>query len=454
MKKLLFFFLLSTQISFAQTRNYFFEFKRIEAKVLKTSKNNKHADLAKSLINEYKATSKIDLIDLAKDLVGYGITIDPKNNISKFLPAKYTLNLKTRLSAIGVIDANKAELNEKQQEYLAKYLKNSSTISEDKYFTGLKYMDFEDENKLGTNQAITLEDKNYTTYFTKKDKWIYALSIHKKTDELVLYKFDTKAIPSDDYLLIQMEKDRKLKWAEESKLRDAFPLYHDVRIDDIRTALYYLLREEPYKSDKKFVEYAQNMRQKLDRTNIRQFTKELDYFLDLKIDEKVWKFKSDEVLNLKHTSAHALADIYFGSDAYMLAEKFFLRSLLDYKLHSAGGSNIHKDGNRIIYDLSKVYEKLGKTDEMIGYLIPLLNGNGSISSATELLNAYLEKNKIDKKNLKKQIDASFESLENLRGDGTYTWIFNGKVIFFYSVFTKTESSFAKEVMETDFYKSL
>ncbi|MFC4211838.1 hypothetical protein ACFOWA_11630 [Pedobacter lithocola] len=133
---------------------------------------------------------------------------------------------------------------------------------------------------------------------------------------------------------------------------------------------------------------------------------------------------------------------------------YFIRALLNYKIVSAGGSTAQKDANRIIYDLSKVYEKLGKTDEMIGYLIPLLNGNGSISYATELLNAYIDKNKIDKTNLKKQLDTSFQTLENLRNDGTYTLIFNGKIIFFYSVFNKTSSSFAKEVMETDFYKSL
>lgn len=54
----------------------------------------------------------------------------------------------------------------------------------------------------------------------------------------------------------------------------------------------------------------------------------------------------------------------------------------------------------------------------------------------------------------KQLDASFSTLDNIRRDVTYTFIFNGKGIFFYSVFTKTASSFAKEVMETDFYKSL
>ncbi|RZL41485.1 MAG: hypothetical protein EOP00_24770, partial [Pedobacter sp.] len=77
---------------------------------------------------------------------------------------------------------------------------------------------------------------------------------------------------------------------------------------------------------------------------------------------------------------------------------------MDFRVYSAGGSNIQKDANRIAYDLSKVYEKQGKSDEMIGYLIPLLNGNGSIGSATEQLNAYIQKYKIDKKNLKKQID--------------------------------------------------
>lgn len=96
-------------------------------------------------------------------------------------------------------------------------------------------------------------------------------------------------------------------------------------------------------------------------------------------------------MNLKHTSAHALADINFGNGDYKLAEKFFLRSILDFRVYSAGGSNIQKDANRIAYDLNKVYEKQGKTDEMIGYLIPLLNGNGCIGPATELLNTYIKK---------------------------------------------------------------
>lgn len=200
--------------------------------------------------------------------------------------------------------------------------------------------------------------------------------------------------------------------------------------------------------------YAKGMNKKLDRTNIGYYTAELNYFLDLKIDEKAWKYKSDEVLNLKHTSAHALADIQFGNANYKEAEMCFIRALLNYKLVSVGGTTAQNDANRIAYDLSKVYEKLGKTDEAIGYLIPLLNDNGNISSATELLNTYITKNNIDKKNLKKQLDAAFESFENLRGDGTYTLIFNGKIIFFYSVFTKTKSSFSKEVIETDFYKSL
>ncbi|RZL47995.1 MAG: tetratricopeptide repeat protein [Pedobacter sp.] len=452
MKKLLYLVLLATQMSFAQNTDNLLLFKKIEANVTKVSKSSKHVDLLKNFMNEYKSITKVDMFDLSRDLVGYGIYIDPKNNVTKLWPAKYTFNIKTALAAIGII--NKAEPTEKQLEYLSVYTKNPSEIGKNEYVRELKYKDFEQENKLDVTNGITLKDNIYQTYFTKKDNWIYAISTNHTTDELILYKFDTKAIKSDDYLLIQMEKNRKVKWAEESKLRDVFPLYHDVRIDDIRTALYYLLREEPYKSDKKLAEYATNMRQKLDRTNIRKFTTELDYFLDLKIDEKAWKYKSDEVLNLKHTSAHALADIYFGEGNYKLAEKFFLRSLLDFKIVSAGGSNAQKDGNRIIYDLSKVYEKLGKTDEMLGYLIPLLNGNGSISSATELLNTYIEKNRIDKKTFRKQLDASFKTLDNVRNDGSFTYIFNGKVIFFYSVFNKTESSFMKEVTETDFYKSL
>lgn len=453
MKNLIYLLLFATQISFAQSNNSI-DFKKIETQALKIAKTSKHADLIKSFIADNKETTQITQSDLIKDYVGFGIVINPKNNSAKLLPAKYTFDIKTRLAAIGVVDLDKQELTAKQLAYLSVYTKNPSALEKDEYFREFKYHAFTDEARLENAGEMMLKDQNYTTYFTIKNNLLYAIGISKTSDEFIFYKFDTKAIPSDDYLLIQMEKNRKVKWAEESKLRDVFPLYHDVRIDEIRTALYYLLREEPYKSDKKLMEYAQNMRQKLDRNTIRKFTTELDYFLDLKIDEKAWKYKSDEVLNLKHTSAHALADIYFGNANYKLAEKFFLRSLLDFKIVSAGGTTAQKDANRIIYDLSKVYEKLGKTDEMLGYLIPLLNGNGSISSATELLNTYIEKNKIDKKTLKKQLDASFSTLDNIRGDGTYTFIFNGKMIFFFSVFTKTESSFAKEVMETDFYKSL
>lgn len=453
MKNLLYLLLFATQISFAQNTDGI-DFKKIETQALKVAKTSKHTDLIKSFIVDNKETTQITQSDLIKDYVGFGIVINPKNNSAKLLPAKYTFDIKTRLSAVGVVDLDKPELTAKQLAYLSAYTKNPSALAKDEYFREFKYHAFTDETKLEKGDDLILKDQNYTTYFTVKNNFIYALGISKTTDEFIFYKFDTKVIPSDDYFLIQLEKNRKVKWAEESKLREVFPLYHDVRIDDIRTALAYLLREEPYKSDKKLMEYAQNLRQKLDRTNIRQFTKELDYFLDLKIDEKAWKYKSDEVLNLKHTSAHALADINFGNGDYKLAEKFFLRSILDFRVYSAGGSNIQKDANRIAYDLSKVYEKQGKTDEMIGYLIPLLNGNGSIGFATELLNTYITKNKIDKKSLKKQIDASFDSLDQLRNDGTYTFVFNGKMVFFISVFTKTKSSFAKEVMETDFYKSL
>lgn len=453
MKKLFLFFFLSTQIALAQN-NGSLDLKKIEAQVSKASKTSKHASLLKTFVADFKTGSSVSSRDLIYDYVGIGIVINPKNNDAKLLPAKYTLDLKTRLSGIGVVGLDKPQLSDEQSKFLSVYTKNPAEIKDDDYYMVFKYHTFDNEGKLEYANSASLNDQKYTTYFTKKDNWLYAIGISKTTDDFILYKFNTQVMPKDDYMLIQMEKDRKVKWAKESKLRDAFPMYHDVRIDDIRVALAYLSREEPYKSDKTFMSYVSNMRQKLDRETIRGFTKELDYFLDLKINEKDWKYKSDEVLNLKHTSAHALADIYFGVESYKLAEKFFLRSLLDFRILSAGGSNIQKDANRISYDLSKVYEKQGKKDEAIGYLIPLLNGNGSISSATTLLNTYIQQYKIDKKSLKKQLDASFDTLGDLRGDGIYTFMFNGKTVFLFSVFNKTKSSFAEEVKETDFYKSL
>ena len=453
MKKLLYLFLFASQISFAQNDDGL-DLKKIEAQILKASKTAKQSGLFKNFIADYKAGSNVSSRDLIYDFVGIGFVINPKNSEVKLLPAKYTLDLKTRLSGIGVVGLDKAQLSEKQLKFLSIYTKNPSEITDDDYYMEFKYHTFINEGRLEYANSAFLADQNYTTYFTKKDNWLYAIGMSKTTDDFILYKFDTQAMPKDDYMLIQMEKYRKVKWEKESKLRAVFPMYHDVRIDEIRVALAYLLKEEPYKSDKTLLECASKMSRKLDRESIRNFTKELDYFLDLKIDEKFWKYKSDEVLNLKHTSAHALADIYFGAESYKLAEKFFLRALLDFRMASAGGTTVQKDANRITVDLSRTYNELGKTDEMIGYLIPLLNGNGSIDLATSLLNNHITKNNINKKNLKKQLDASFETLGDLRGDGTYTYMFNGKTVFFLSVFTKTKSSFAKEVMETDFYKSL
>ncbi|RZL41484.1 MAG: hypothetical protein EOP00_24765 [Pedobacter sp.] len=322
MKNLLYLLLLTTQISFAQNTDGI-DFKKIKSQAITASKKSKHADLINSFIADNKEKEQITQRDLMKDYVGFGIVINPKNNSTKLLPAKYTFNIKTRLAGIAVVGLDKAELTAKQLEYLSIYTKNPSALAKNEYFREFKYETFANEAKLEIGEDIILKDQNYTTYFTINNSWIYAIGLSKTTDEFIFYKFDTKVIPGDDYFLIQMEKDRKVKWEKESKLREVFPLYHDVRIDDIRTALYYLLREEPYKSDKILTDYARKMSGKLDRENIRNFTTELDYFLDLKIDEKFWKYKSDEVLNLKHTSAHALADIYFGNGDDKLQKSSF-----------------------------------------------------------------------------------------------------------------------------------
>ena len=110
MKNLLYLLLFASQISFAQN----IDFKKFEAQALKVAKTSKHADLIKSFIADNKETEQITQLDLIKDYVGFGIVINPKNNSTKLLPAKYTFDIKTRLSAVGVIDLDKPELTAKQ----------------------------------------------------------------------------------------------------------------------------------------------------------------------------------------------------------------------------------------------------------------------------------------------------------------------------------------------------
>ena len=145
MKNLLYFLLFCTQISFAQSTMLL---KKIETDVIKASKTSKHASLFKNFITDYKAGPNVSSRNLIFDFVGIGIVINPKNNDTKLLPAKYTLDLKTRLSGIGVVGLAKAQLSDEQLKFLSSYLKNPSEIKDDDYYMEFKYHTFDNEGKL------------------------------------------------------------------------------------------------------------------------------------------------------------------------------------------------------------------------------------------------------------------------------------------------------------------
>ncbi|WP_106915206.1 hypothetical protein [Chryseobacterium aurantiacum] len=231
----------------------------------------------------------------------------------------------------------------------------------------------------------------------------------------------------------------------------ANPLYHNYRIDELRTGLRYLIRDEPYKSDPTLIQYTSNLKDKLERTNIANYIEELRYFADLKIDKRYKDNFDEEIANINHTASHALADVFLGKKDYGQAEKYFLKALVEHQLFSVSGTTVEKDSHRIEYDLVKVYQNLGRKDEAYGYLLALINSQWNYELGEKGIIAMAEND--DKKKLKRDIDKALKTFV-ARPDYFLEFTFRGKKILFWNALSLNKEYFSKNIMKTEFYKSL
>lgn len=231
----------------------------------------------------------------------------------------------------------------------------------------------------------------------------------------------------------------------------ANPLYHNYRVDDLRTGLKYLIKEEPYKSDATLIQYTSHLKDKLERTNIANYIEELRYFTDLKIDKRYKDNYDEEIVNINHTASHSLADVFLGKKDYEQAEKYFLKALVEHQLFSVSGTTVEKDSHRIEYDLVKVYQNLGRKDEAYGYLLALINSQWNYALGEKGIIAMAEND--DKKKLKKDIDKALKTFV-VRPDYFLEFTFRGKKILFWNALPLNKEYFSKNIMKTEFYKSL
>lgn len=253
----------------------------------------------------------------------------------------------------------------------------------------------------------------------------------------------------------------QLLYAQIEADRDRYPLYHDARTDEIRSALAKLVVYEPYKSNVKLQEHINNLDEKITRYNISNFEENFKFFLTLDISEDFLERnfsnirRHDDVWNIKHISAHALADYYLSAGEYDQAIDYYKKSIFDYRLVVASsGTALAKDIERCIYDIANTYYKAGKKDQAYAYLIGLIVDSQNYSQGNRLLE-YLENDKADMTKLKTDIDKALKTIKKGKDD-TYIIIFRGhEAIFLPFVMESTSpQELAEEMKASDFYKAL
>ena len=181
--------------------------------------------------------------------------------------------------------------------------------------------------------------------------------------QLEMQQNELKRSPEDRKIMEELELLRKEKLSKNNEFR----LYHDFRVDELRSGLANLHNYEPYKSNADFDKLRKVFTQKLDRFNIANYKSELKYIVEnIKIPEsyrKIYYLKEDEMMDLQnilHLAAHSLGDVYMTEKDFESAKKYFLLADKVYPYQSYSGTTMSKDANRITADLAEVAKELNQ----------------------------------------------------------------------------------------------
>lgn len=420
-----------------------------------------------TIISNFNQSSKGDLESFKKTNVGICIVLSSGNPELVTAPSKYTFsNEKINISAIGPQDQTKLSADIK--DYVQKYTSELENVGKTILFKKIIQKDFEAEGTFSENSTEYIVNEPYTISFVRGDQnWMYIISIeddYKNLDDarIIVYAFK-KTISGPDIFkqnnaVENMEERRKERQSKNEENRAKYPLYHDYRIDDLRVGLNQLLKFEPFKSDKTLNDYTSNLTEKLDRFTIRNYVKELNYFVNLDISEDFIKKNFDSyphgeyaVENLTHLSAHALGDIYFSQGNYNAAKEFYIKSVFNYPLIASSGTTVGKDVDRTIYDLAKNASKANKKDEYYAFIIALMFSS-DINTENDINLKFKEENE-DKKQFKKDLDKALKTLKKDK-QYSYTFTFRGNNVFFIPMLQESVKSFQENFKSQIFYKSL
>lgn len=423
----------------------------------------------KFLYNIYKGfgrSDKLSLANLSKNNVGLAIVLSEPISGLVVYPAKYTFsNNKVNISAIR--SKTTGGLTEDMIDYVQKYLHKIEEVGSTKLFRQLMSDKPKTEGTFTQNPTEFIINEPNTLSFVRGDEdWMFVVSIDDKYKTLekpriIMYAFKISISGRDIFKTENsagaIEKRRTTSLYNEKTENQTSPLFHDLRTDDIRELLKELVQKEPFKSNKEIQRNIEKLDTKITRFNLKDYVQQFNYFLTLDFStfKKKDEFEKNELLNIQHLSAHALADYYLSQGNYEQAIGFYKKAAFDFPYEVSSGTTFIKDMERIIYDLSKSCYKAGRKDEAYGYLLGLIiDSQNNEALATKDLKSYLLDEKEDKRQFAADLQNAMKTIKPGKNGYSLNFMFRNKAVFFYPLRAKPVQEYQQQIKTSEIYNYL
>ena len=411
-------------------------------------------------------SEKLSLANLSKDNVGVAIVLSEPSSGLVVYPAKYTFdNNKINISAVR--SKTTGGVTDDMKEYVQKYLYKMEEVGSTKLFRELLSDTPKTEGIFTQNSSEFIISEPNTLSFVRGDEnWMFVVSIDDKyktlkSPRIIMYAFKINISGRDIFNIKNsvddMDKRRITRVENEKEEKEKSPLFHDLRTDDIRELLKELVLKEPFKSNQELKRNIEKLDTKITRFNLKEYAPQFNYFLTLDFStfKKKDEFEKNELLNIQHLSAHALADYYFSQGDYDQAIGFYKKAAFDFPYEVSSGTTFIKDMERIIYDLSKSCYKAGRKDEAYGYLLGLIiDSQNNEALATKDLKSYLLDQKEEKRQFAVDLDSAMKTIKPGKNGYSLTFKFKNKEVFFYPLSAKPIKEYQQQIMNSEIYNYL
>lgn len=434
----------------------------VDVTVSAYSLEDKSLEYLKIVKSKFENSRKMPLADFKKNHVGIAFVLSKEDDVPQIFPAKFSFN-------DGKVNISAVKTDKKDtDDYVEKYLNRMESIGSTAVFKKIMFSDPDLNGQFEENSNEIFVKEPGTLSFvrgTEDDMYIISIDEHFKANvnpRIIVYYF--KLTFSGENIFgnnSQQQIEKRMETIAEKKKseREDFPLYHDVRTDEIRDGLAEILTIEPYKSDKNLIKNFENLNESITRYNIKDYVEEFKFLLSSIISKESLEkhfqpFVQEEVFNVKHLSSHALADFYFGSEEYDKAIEYYKKSIFEFPYEESSWTGIVQDAERIIYDIAKCNYYSNKKNEAYGYLIGLIiDSQNKYELASKDLTAYLKLNKEDLKNFKKDLDKALKTIQKGK-DFSYNFKFREASVFFYPMLAQSAKEWEEGVHNSEFYKNL